>query len=523
MERSRVWPVPAAVVGGADFDALVALVPGASSEEELRQALVMVDRLRARLDGVAAGLVGSFDARCVWAADGARDAAGWVAARTDASRSSASAEVRVARAVRDMPAVEVAAVTGRLGREKVRALAWARQPGLEEAFALCEEQLVTEVTGTTVAGAWCYLRRWVADVRARLGVNELDGAAPTEGTGRSKVTLATGLDGRWFGSLDLEAEDGEILATAVDHQVQAMWDRGAFTAEDGMTAPERRARALVEVLTRGTHGGTGDSTARPLVLALTDTATLHGRAPAPREGGPCRPEPATTHPATIDPPAAFDELVTPEGSVILALSELSRSGPVPPETIRRMACEGDVVPVTVARDGTPLDMGRRSRLATRAQRRALRIRDQHCTFAGCTAPAEHCIAHHLTHWEHGGPTDLANLTLLCRHHHRLVHEGGFTLARGPDGHLGTIRPDDTPVTGHRPHTTSPLHRHRPPSGRRHPRSVDPDSAPESEALQITRATRERIDALVVQARRQRGEIVAIGCTMPRGWQPPPGP
>ena len=99
----------------------------------------------------------------------------------------------------------------------------------------------------------------------------------------------------------------------------------------------------------------------------------------------------------------------------------------------------------------PLEVGRTSRVVTAAQRAALAVRDGGCVVAGCDRPLGWCEAHHLRHWLHGGPTDLANLALVCRAHHRAVHEGGWRLTRDPDGRLTAIPP-------HRRH---PNHRRHP--------------------------------------------------------------
>ena len=88
----------------------------------------------------------------------------------------------------------------------------------------------------------------------------------------------------------------------------------------------------------------------------------------------------------------------------------------------------------------PLEVGRTSRVVQPAQRSALAVRDGGCVFPDCDRPLAWCEAHHLRHWLHGGPTDLANLALLCRAHHRAVHEGGWRLARGPDGRLTATPP-----------------------------------------------------------------------------------
>jgi hypothetical protein len=88
----------------------------------------------------------------------------------------------------------------------------------------------------------------------------------------------------------------------------------------------------------------------------------------------------------------------------------------------------------------PLEVGRTTRVIQPAQRIALAVRDGGCVVPGCDRPLAWCEAHHLWHWVHGGPTDLDNLVLVCRAHHRAVHEGGWRLTRGPDGRLTATPP-----------------------------------------------------------------------------------
>jgi hypothetical protein len=104
----------------------------------------------------------------------------------------------------------------------------------------------------------------------------------------------------------------------------------------------------------------------------------------------------------------------------------------------------------------PLDLGRATRVIHPTQPSALAVRDGGCVFPGCDRPLGWCDAHHLHHWVHGGPTDLANLALLCRAHHRAVHEGGWHLARGPDGRFAATPP-------HRRHRRPPRHYRRQPA------------------------------------------------------------
>jgi hypothetical protein len=113
----------------------------------------------------------------------------------------------------------------------------------------------------------------------------------------------------------------------------------------------------------------------------------------------------------------------------LGVCEIDGAGPVSTATIQRLACDGAIRRVIVDARGEVLDVGRAKRLATPAQRAALRVRDRGCVFPGCDRPPQWTQAHHLVPFEAGGATDLDNLCLLCSHHHHLVHEGGWSLER----------------------------------------------------------------------------------------------
>ena len=192
-----------------------------------------------------------------------------------------------------------------------------------------------------------------------------------------------------------------------------------------------------------------------------------GPAPADRDRGPGQPP---------GPPGSLG-------------GEVGGAGPLGPEAGQRLACDSSATRVLVTRqasgdhghvdhghhDGShgkepmatrlraamallpavlggaptqPLEVGRASRVVQSAQRTALAVRDRGCVFPGCMRPLAWCEAHHLRHWLHGGPTDLANLALVCRAHHRAVHEGGWQLVRQPDGRLTATPP-------HRPHRRHP--------------------------------------------------------------------
>src|SRR5664280_423560 len=111
---------------------------------------------------------------------------------------------------------------------------------------------------------------------------------------------------------------------------------------------------------------------------------------------------------------------------------LDWAGPLTAGAALRLACDATISPVLTAGPSEVLDLGRSVRLVSPAQRRALVVRDGGCVFPGCDRPTAFTDAHHLRNWEAGGATDLANLALVCRRHHRLVH-AGWELAHRPDG------------------------------------------------------------------------------------------
>ncbi|MFK0041986.1 DUF222 domain-containing protein [Paenarthrobacter sp. NPDC090517] len=98
------------------------------------------------------------------------------------------------------------------------------------------------------------------------------------------------------------------------------------------------------------------------------------------------------------------------------------TGPIHPNTIRKIACDADIIPVLLGTDSQVLDIGRTTRIFPPHIRKAITARDGGCTFPDCTTPAPWCEAHHTTYWSHGGTTSTHNGTLLCSHHHHLIHK-----------------------------------------------------------------------------------------------------
>jgi 5-methylcytosine-specific restriction protein A len=151
----------------------------------------------------------------------------------------------------------------------------------------------------------------------------------------------------------------------------------------------------------------------------------------------------TVDAAALVEASALVEAFTPPGHHADAPTwcELDHTGRAPIETVRRLACDASVMRIVMGPSSEPLDVGRRTPVVPASMRRAVIARDRTCAFPGCDRPHAWCDAHHVVHWADGGGTSAANLVLLCRRHHRMVHApGGFRL-RTRDGRPEFLRPD----------------------------------------------------------------------------------
>jgi hypothetical protein len=118
----------------------------------------------------------------------------------------------------------------------------------------------------------------------------------------------------------------------------------------------------------------------------------------------------------------FDDLRDGTGHGIL-----NTGAPISPQTARRIACDASVIPIVLASDGEPLDVGRASRTIPAGIRRAVVARDIGCVHLDCDARAQRCEVHHVRHWANGGRTALNNLVLLCPRHHWTIHHENWRI------------------------------------------------------------------------------------------------
>ncbi len=324
-------------------------------------------------------LVGEFDAR--GGVDGTRFAgtAEWLAFECDLTARTARDHVRVARRLVEWQSVADAFARGELSYSQVRAI--TRADVSEDQAALLE------------VARRCTAAHLEQHVRALRSAQSSDLDAAREAHARRCVEWFHDVDGtlRFWGRL--AGEVGVAFVEAVETAAAALHpepESGAAAEPDGVRRPSRvarRADALAEIALSGSP--------RTHVVLHVDPQALACRATGtePRAGHLC---------ALDDGPA------------------------IPSDLARRLTCDADVsVP--------GVNLGRTQRVVTPAQRRALEARDGRCcAMPGCDR-RHNLAAHHITHWAHGGATDLHNLVLLCAFHHRLFHEEGFSIRRHRQG------------------------------------------------------------------------------------------
>jgi hypothetical protein len=348
-------------------------------------------------------LVRDFDDRYGFAKWSLRSCAEWLAWRCGMTLSTAREKLRTAHALRGLPVISAAFADGRLSYSKVRALTRA-------ADAANEDLLVAYALHATAEQVEerCRQMRNVAPESTDVARRAWERRSLTVSRNPGRGTLSI--------LVELPIEDGEVVANALDNAVAA-----------GDVA------AGIEFASDRELSGNGWRAQQADALVVIAKAYLAGEQTGESAGS-----------------------VEDHRQVVLHVNARALSGgagrsDLPLETIKRLTCDGSLIAVVEDERGTPLDVGRKQRVVPTTIRRALWSRDRGCTFPGC-GKKRFVDGHHIQHWANGGETSLENLTLLCTYHHRLLHEGGFSIGRSGDGAIYFRRADGRviPRGGYRP-------------------------------------------------------------------------
>ncbi len=342
------------------------------------------------LEAVFANGVRRFDRSGEYKADGALSVTEWLRWKCKLSGGAAAERVEIARQLEKLPKTEAAFANGDLGYQHVAVMARAAEHvgaaavRKEEASLLQAAQSMDPGKFTSVA------KNFEHRVDAAGALAEANRAYQ-----RRYLHIGEPQDGlvRLDGLLD--AEGGATLRTALQPFMKPIKD-------DERSYGQRQHDALIELSRQRSGHKRGGSGPRPQLIIRASVDTLAGMPGAPA-------------------------------------GELEGGGTVPAETVQRYACDTALIRIT-GRGELEHELNHASRTIPASTRRALESRDRQCVFPGCTRPPIWCDGHHLVWWIKGGPTTLPNLALLCRPHHRMVHEEGWWIERRTDGRWVAIPP-----------------------------------------------------------------------------------
>jgi Domain of unknown function (DUF222)/HNH endonuclease len=390
-------------------------------------------------------LVGEFDRREGWADWGCKSCSHWLSYHGGLSPAAGREQVRVARSLADLPAVRAAFARGELCYSQVRALT-------RIATAETERDLLVVARHATAG-------QLEVIVRAYRGVlATAAGAGPAE----RYVRCDHDDDGSLLLRARLAAEEGALVLAALE--------AGRDAIREGRAPRPGRADANdTDPRACAAEAPGGSASAETTQIGDSEAPSAD---PPPAEPPTAAPTPSSADALVLMAERLLSSEAAGRGSgdnyqVVVHVDaaaladhddhdgdgdgrtcQLEHGSALHAETARRLACDSSLVRI-LERDGRPLSIGRKTRAVPPALKRALNTRDPVCRFPGCPQ-RRYLHAHHIHHWANGGRTDLDNLIHLCSHHHRLVHEGGYTIQPGHRGALRFRRPDGKPL----PTTTS---------------------------------------------------------------------
>lgn len=373
-------------------DRLAMLDPAMLSDVALADHLLAMRREMDRQEAVFARLARAGHTRGIGGVDGAASTAAWLRHRARMREGDAKAAIDCGEVCDFLSETGEAWRAGEIASDAARTIVAARVEGHDDKLLACEATLLELARRHEMRG----LRRATARFR---NLARADGNEPVD------------VDGlyfsRTFGNRSvLSGEFGDLAAETVATALHAYTEPPSDG--DPRSTSQRYGAALVRICEVALeHAPESEVRGRPHLSFVLDWKTVNNG--------------------------------------VVGRCDGEFTGPIHPNEMRRLLCDCTVSRVVTGPDGLPIDLGRARRTVPPTTRRVLVVRDEGCRFPGCNRAAGFCDAHHVVHWEDGGPTDRDNLLLLCPHHHRVVHQPGWNLEfDGLD--VGVFRADGTEVT-----------------------------------------------------------------------------
>ena len=385
------------------------------------------------------GLIAEFDRRSTWATWGCKSAAQWLSWQCGLSALTGREHLRVARRLEEFPATRELFAAGKVSYSKVRALTRVLTPANE-----------ATLLGYAQAGSASQLERIVRGYRQVRETNDDPGDVEDKRT----VWWRWDDDGMLSFGGRADTDEGAAFLTALGIAHDALYPVAAPSAGPNRVPAETpdtgaQPEPPVDEPPASAADATPDEPAAPVPAGtplagggtrwadamgvLVDTMLAAGPTPVEGRGD-------VLIQVDLGLLAAGDN--DPSGRYAARIAE----GPgLDTHLIERILCDCNVQAVVTGADGNPLNLGRSRNQVNRHQRRALKLRDGGCCWPGCDQ-RRFVDGHHLVWWSRGGHTDLENLALFCRRHHRFIHHDDIRITRQGDGTLRFLRQDGTELT-----------------------------------------------------------------------------
>jgi hypothetical protein len=401
--------------------------PGSPDPDEIEALGDRIATLAAHIhaaEGEMLPLIARYERLGGWERAGHKSCAHWLSFRTGYCLNAARERVRVARALDELPLTAATMARGELSFSQVRALTRVARPETEA-------DLIELATGCTTAQLEIMVRAWRK--HSRLEEAELERERYLS---RRFAVFPDDEGSMYLANGRFVALQGATLRRGVAWAADILYheERVAGLPEDEDTeaaAARRRADALCWLVERAMAAGPYEDDTG----AGEDAGTNDAKGTGDRRAISDRIAERYQVMLHVDP------VTLARDGTQLGRAELEDGTRVSAETCRRIACDAGIVRVEHDETGAILNVGRRSRSTPTAVRRALDVRDRGCRFPGCGL--RFTQSHHVEQWTDGGETSLRNTVLLCRYHHRLVHEGGWDLQWWPHGRVAFIDPRGT--------------------------------------------------------------------------------